>query len=89
MSLTHKSIDELHELLVNKDISAVELTKDTLESIVAREDKVDSFITVAEEAALAQAQAIDERGIDAANPLSGIPLAVKDNISTKGIHSSV
>ncbi|MDD6384948.1 MAG: Asp-tRNA(Asn)/Glu-tRNA(Gln) amidotransferase subunit GatA [Streptococcus hyointestinalis] len=85
MSLTHKSIDELHELLVNKDISAVELTKDTLESIVAREDKVDSFITVAEEAALAQAQAIDERGIDAANPLSGIPLAVKDNISTKGI----
>ena len=85
MSLTHKSIDELYELLVNKDISAVELTKDTLESIVAREDKVDSFITVAEEAALAQAQAIDERGIDAANPLSGIPLAVKDNISTKGI----
>ena len=85
MSLTHKSIDELNELLVNKDISAVELTKDTLESIVAREDKVDSFITVAEEAALAQAQAIDERGIDAANPLSGIPLAVKDNISTKGI----
>ena len=85
MSLTHKSIDELHELLVNKDISAVELTKDTLESIVAREDKVDSFITVAEEAALAQAQAIDERGIDTANPLSGIPLAVKDNISTKGI----
>ena len=85
MSLTHKSIDELHELLVNKDISAVELTKDTLESIVAREDKVDSFITVAEEAALAQAQAIDERGIDAANPLSGIPLAVKDNILTKGI----
>lgn len=85
MSLTHKSIDELHELLVNKDISAVELTKDTLESIAAREDKVDSFITVAEDAALAQAQALDERGIDAANPLSGIPLAVKDNISTKGI----
>lgn len=85
MSLTHKSIDELHELLVNKDISAVELTKDTLESITAREDKVDSFITVAEDAALAQAQALDERGIDAANPLSGIPLAVKDNISTKGI----
>ncbi|WP_164682271.1 Asp-tRNA(Asn)/Glu-tRNA(Gln) amidotransferase subunit GatA [Streptococcus hyointestinalis] len=85
MSLTHKSIDELHELLVNKDISAVELTKDTLESIKAREDKVDSFITVAEDAALAQAQAIDERGIDAENPLSGIPLAIKDNISTKGI----
>lgn len=85
MSLTHKSIDELHELLVNKDISAVELTKDTLENITAREDKVDSFITVAEDAALAQAQALDERGIDAANPLSGIPLAVKDNISTKGI----
>ena len=42
-------------------------------------------MTVAEEAALAQAKAIDEKGIDADNLLSGIPLAVKDNISTDGI----
>lgn len=84
MSFNTKSIDELHNLLVNKEISAVELTKATLEDIKEREVVVDSFITVSEEAALAQASAIDEKGIDANNVMSGIPLAVKDNISTRG-----
>ena len=79
------TIKSLHEKLVNKDISAVELTQETLKNIADREPKVDSFITITEEAALAQAAAIDARGIDATNPMSGIPLAVKDNISTKGI----
>ena len=81
MSFNTKSIDELHNLLVNKEISAVELTKATLEDIKEREAAVDSFITVSEEAALAQAAAVDEKGIDADNVMSGIPLAVKDNIS--------
>lgn len=79
------TIKALHEKLVNKEISAVELTQETLKNIAAREAKVDSFITITEDVALAQAAAIDEKGIDAANPVSGIPLAVKDNISTKGI----
>ncbi|WP_165208943.1 Asp-tRNA(Asn)/Glu-tRNA(Gln) amidotransferase subunit GatA [Streptococcus tangpeifui] len=85
MSFNHKTIEELHDLLVKKEISATELTEATLEDIKARETAVGSFITVAEEAALEQAQTIDEEGIDADNVLSGIPLAVKDNISTKGI----
>lgn len=85
MSFNDKSINELHQLLVSKEISATELTKATLEDIKAREDAVGSFITVTEEQALAQAKALDDKGIDADNVLSGIPLAVKDNISTKGI----
>lgn len=85
MNLNKKTIDELHELLVKKEISAVELTKATLEDIHAREEAVGSFITVADELALSQAEKIDAAGIDADNVLSGIPLAVKDNISTKGI----
>lgn len=85
MSFNGKTIDELHDLLVKKEISAVELTRSTLEDIRAREEAVDSFITISEEAALVQAKAVDEKGIDADNPMCGIPLAVKDNISTKGI----
>ena len=85
MSFNNKTIEELHHLLVSKEISATELTQATLDDIKTREEVVNAFVTVAEEAALAQAKAIDEKGIDADNLLSGIPLAVKDNISTDGI----
>ncbi|MCM0722605.1 Asp-tRNA(Asn)/Glu-tRNA(Gln) amidotransferase subunit GatA [Streptococcus iniae] len=85
MSFNHNTIEELHELLVNKEVSARELTQATLEDIKSREDVVDSFITVAEEKALQQADAIDQKGIDADNLMAGIPFAVKDNISTNGI----
>lgn len=85
MSFNNKTIDELHELLVKKEISAVDLTKATLEDIKSREEALNSFVTVAEEEALVQAAAVDAKGIDADNVMSGIPLAVKDNISIKGI----
>ena len=85
MTFNHKTIDELHDLLVKKEISVTELTKATLEDIQEREGAVNSFVTIAEEAALAQARALDEKGVDADKVLSGIPVAVKDNISTKGI----
>ena len=85
MTLNQKTIEELHDLLVKKELSAVELAKATLEDIKSRESAVDSFITISEEEALAQAAAVDAKGIDADNLMSGIPLAVKDNISTKGI----
>ncbi|WP_449463438.1 Asp-tRNA(Asn)/Glu-tRNA(Gln) amidotransferase subunit GatA [Streptococcus suis] len=85
MTFNNKTIDELHDLLVKKEISAVELTKATLEDIKSREGAVDAFLTITEDAALAQAATLDEKGIDADNVMAGIPLAVKDNISTKGI----
>ena len=61
MSFNHKTIEELHDLLVSKEISATELTQATLDDIKAREEAVNAFVTVAEEAALAQAKAIDEK----------------------------
>lgn len=85
MTFNNKTIDELHDLLVKKEISVVELTKATLEDIKSREGSVDAFLTITEDAALVQAAALDEKGIDADNVMAGIPLAVKDNISTKGI----
>lgn len=85
MSFNGKTIDQLHNLLVKKEISAEELTKATFDDIKKREGDVDSFITLSENAALEQAKSIDAKGIDADNVMAGIPLAVKDNISTKGI----
>ena len=85
MTFNNKTIEDLHNLLVSKEISATELTQATLEDIKARETAINAFVTIAEEQALSQAKAIDEAGIDADNVLSGIPLAVKDNISTDGI----
>ena len=58
MSFNHKTIEELHDLLVSKEISATELTQATLDDIKAREEDVNAFVTVAEEAALGQAKAI-------------------------------
>ncbi|RSK22782.1 Glutamyl-tRNA(Gln) amidotransferase subunit A [Streptococcus oralis] len=85
MTFNNKTIEDLHNLLVSKEISATELTQATLEDIKSREKAINAFVTIAGEQALAQAKAIDEAGIDADNVLSGIPLAVKDNISTDGI----
>ena len=77
MTFNNKTIEDLHNLLVSKEISATELTQATLEDIKSRESAINAFVTIAEDQALAQAKAIDEAGIDADNVLSGIPLAVK------------
>jgi len=61
--------------------SSEEIVTEYLEKI--EKSKLNAFITVAKESALARAREIDSDGTDA--PLAGIPIAVKDNISTKGI----
>ncbi|WP_311408065.1 Asp-tRNA(Asn)/Glu-tRNA(Gln) amidotransferase subunit GatA [Liquorilactobacillus uvarum] len=78
-------LTSLHDLLVKKEISATDLTKETLAVIKEREQKVDAFLSVDEKGALEQAAEIDKTGIDADNVLSGIPLGIKDNIVTKGL----
>ena len=85
MRLQEQTIDQLHDLLVKKEISVEELTKETLKDIEEREAALGNFTTISEESALEQARALDAKGVDAENVLSGIPVAVKDNISTKGI----
>ncbi|QBO35552.1 Asp-tRNA(Asn)/Glu-tRNA(Gln) amidotransferase subunit GatA [Periweissella cryptocerci] len=85
MNYFETDLTKLHEQLVNKEISAEELTKATLENIHATEPDVDAFISVNDEGALAQAKAVDAKGIDADNLFSGMPIAIKDNILTKNI----
>ncbi len=61
--------------------SSEEIVAEYLERIGG--SKLNAFITVAKENALARAKEIDSEGHD--GPLAGIPVAIKDNISTKGI----
>ncbi|KRL00284.1 Asp-tRNA(Asn)/Glu-tRNA(Gln) amidotransferase subunit GatA [Liquorilactobacillus capillatus] len=78
-------LTSLHDLLVKKEISVTELTKETLAAIKEREQKVAAFLSVDEQGALKQAAELDQKGIDADNILAGIPLGIKDNIVTKGL----
>ena len=83
MNLHTKSIEELHELLVNNELTVVELVESTFDFIEKEEPTIGAFISTNKEAALAEAKLVDERGVDADNLLDGIPVAVKDNIVTK------
>jgi aspartyl-tRNA(Asn)/glutamyl-tRNA(Gln) amidotransferase subunit A len=76
------SINELKER-IHAD-SSVEIVTEYLEII--EKSKLNAFITVAKESALLRAKEIDSNGHE--GPLAGIPIAIKDNISTKGIKTT-
>ncbi len=81
------TIYEAGELLRQRKISSVELTKAHLDRIRAVEDKVKAFTLITDELALQQAEEADHRFASGENlsPLTGIPIAIKDVISTKNI----
>ena len=85
-SLTGLSIQEAHQRLARGEISSVELTEACLERISEVEDRVRSFLAVTPDIALEQARQADRR-IAAGDhpPLAGIPVQIKDVISTKGV----
>ncbi len=89
MKLHELSIYEAYKLLKNKEISSKELTLAVLERIHAVEEKVKAYITVADEAAMAQAELADQVIFQGnTSPLTGVPLAVKDLMCTKDLRTS-
>jgi len=89
MELYELTIEEAHRRLKKKEISSVELTRAVLDRIAAVEGRVDAFLKVSEEKALAQANAADKQIAGGhCEPLTGIPLAIKDVICTRGIETT-
>ena len=85
----HLTIHELHPLLLKKEISPVALTRDILQRISEIDGKLHCYLTVDEPGALAQAQAAEQQlASGQATPLTGVPLALKDVIVTRGLRTT-
>jgi len=89
MKLYELTIHEAHGLLKHKEISSQELTRSVLDRIAAVDDKIGAFITVAGESAIKEANLAD-KAISKGDirTLTGIPVAIKDLICTKGIRTT-
>ncbi|RZB37171.1 MAG: aspartyl-tRNA(Asn)/glutamyl-tRNA(Gln) amidotransferase subunit A [Desulfobacteraceae bacterium Eth-SRB2] len=89
MKLYELTIKKAHMLLKKKEISSQELTRAVLDRIDAVEEHVGAYITLDSEMALAQAKIADKE-ISRGNilPLTGIPLAIKDLMCTKGLRTT-
>lgn len=86
MELHDLTAHELSDLLRKKEITSVEILESVLARIKKREPQIHAYVTVTPELALEQARKADRivsKGEGGA--LTGIPLAIKDNISIEGI----
>ncbi|MEY4741805.1 MAG: hypothetical protein RL672_555 [Actinomycetota bacterium] len=82
--LTRKSASELVDLLASKQVSSVEVTQAHIDRTNAVDGAVHSYLHVSPESALATAAEIDRKRAagEALHPLAGLPIAVKDNLTT-------
>ncbi|MCB9138956.1 MAG: Asp-tRNA(Asn)/Glu-tRNA(Gln) amidotransferase subunit GatA [Caldilineaceae bacterium] len=89
MNLYELTIQEALDGMDRGDFTAVELTADLLGRIGAVEREIQSFLTVTGELALAQAARADARRRQGdAAPLLGIPLGIKDVLSTRDVETT-
>ena len=90
MELSRLTAHELHDLIRDRKVSAREVTQAVLNRIDAVEDKVKAYVTITPEIALQAATEIDARigRGEEVGPLTGIPIAIKDNMCTKGVRTT-
>jgi len=86
---TQLTIHEAHGLLKGKKLSSVELTKACLKRIKEVEPRLKALVSVTEELALKQAEKADQLIAKGdTNPLTGIPVVLKDVLCTKGVKTT-
>jgi aspartyl-tRNA(Asn)/glutamyl-tRNA(Gln) amidotransferase subunit A len=90
MSLYSLTLDEASEKLRKREVSSQELTEAVFQRIAETDGIVRSYITLCRDAAIAQAKEADERlrQESSASPLMGIPVALKDNLLTRGLRTT-
>jgi len=86
MDLSNLTIKQIHELLVKRELSVMELTRHFLENIRERDKKIHAFLSVFEERAASEAERIQKKILrdEPIGVLAGIPCSIKDNILVKG-----
>ena len=87
MSLMSFTAVELGRKIKAKEVTVTEAVQAAIDAIHAKEEKVNSFATVDEEAALKKAEEV-QKLIDEGKltgPLAGVPVAIKDNMCTEGM----
>lgn len=84
------TIYDIHKLLTEKKISSAELTRLYLDYIGKIDPELKSFMTITEEHALEQAKKADQliSGNSQVGALTGVPMALKDLLCTKGIKTT-
>ena len=83
------TLHEARDLLDGRGVSSVELTRAALDRIREVEPDVKAFVTVTDELALEQAERADAQiAAGDARPLTGIPMQLKDNMSTRGVRTT-
>ena len=90
MTLFQRTIRDLHQMLLDREISSVELTEAVLGQIDAVGEQTKAYLLVTRELALRQAKAADERlrARRDVKPLTGIPIALKDVLCVKDVAST-
>ena len=79
-----KTLTEMAGMLQSGDVTVVQAVADCLGRIEATEPEVKALITVMSDKAMAQAKEMDAAGPDAEKSLWGVPIVLKDLLSTKG-----
>jgi len=81
---------EAGAMIARREISARELTESVLNRIDKVDGEVHSYVTVLRESALTQADTVDQAVKNGGHlsPVAGIPIALKDNLSTIGIETT-